>query len=103
METQVYRLTPEAGKYYETAEYTRRKGRWPNVVYYTTNKMQYVGKFVKHLQFGYHDSAIHIDIFDNNGEEIQLHYTYEGTTSFREVEKVEIIIDVLDIPPIPPI
>jgi len=88
-ETQVFRTSPIAGKYYETAELTRTEGEWPNNLHFTTNKMRYVGKFVQHLQFGYGEGATHIDIFDDNGIEVKVYYSYEGNTSFREVAERE--------------
>jgi len=87
IETEVYRITPEKGKYYETAIYTRKVGRWPNEKYYTTKPLRYVGEFIKHHQTGYGDGAQHWDIYMNNGKEERVDYEYEGTTCFREVSK----------------
>ena len=84
-ETEVFRLSPEKDKYYDTCTYTRRTGKYPNEKYYSTNKRRYVGKFIRHVSYGYHDNATHIDIFDNDGIEEQVYYTYEGTTCFIEV------------------
>lgn len=84
-EIEVFRLTPIPGKYYETALHTRSVGRYPDTKYYTTNIPIYVGKFIKHISTGYGDSAQHYDIFNDNGKEIIVQYTYEGTTCFREV------------------
>jgi hypothetical protein len=84
-EVEVFRISPIKEKYYETAEFTRKEGIWPKERYYTTNPPKYVGKFIKHLRFGDRDGATHIDIFDDNGKEIEVYYSYEGRTSFREV------------------
>lgn len=84
-EVEVFRLTPQEGKYYQTAEWTRCEGNWPNVKYYSTNKLKYVGKFIRHESMGYRDNASHWDIFDNNGVEEIVNYTYEGTTSFVDI------------------
>lgn len=81
-EVQVFRLTLITGTYYKTAEYTRKEGIWPNETYYTTNELRYVGKFINHVEIGYGDGATHFDIFDNDGEEIRVYYSYEGTTCF---------------------
>jgi hypothetical protein len=81
---EVFRLTPEKDKYYETALYTMKKGEWPHETYYTTQPLVYVGKFVKHISIGYRDNAEHWDVFDKDGEEVLVKYTYEGTTCFRE-------------------
>lgn len=84
-EIEVYRLTPEVGKYYKTAEYTRKTGRYPNEKYFTTNTPKYVGKFVKTEQYGFGDGAKAYSVFNNNGNLETVAYTYEGTTCFREV------------------
>jgi len=86
-EIEIFRLKPEEGKYYETAEYTRCVGRWPNEKYYTSNNLRYVGKFIKHESSGYGDAASHRGVFLINGNKEIVNYTYEGTTSFREVIK----------------
>ena len=90
-EIEVFRLTPEEGKYYQTTTWTRSTGRWPNNKYYSTNELQYVGKFIRHESYGFHDNAKHWDIFDNNGIEIIVNYTYEGTTSFVEFKQKNIL------------
>jgi hypothetical protein len=81
---EVYRLTPEVGKKYETAEYTMCKGTWPNQTYYA-DKVEYVGEFIRHTSEGYRDNAIHWDTFLLNGSHIRVFYTYQGTTCYREV------------------
>ena len=81
---QVFRLTPEVNKYYMTTTWTEREGKWPNEKYYSTNEIKYVGRFLRHVSHGYRDNASHMDIFDNNGVEEIVNYTYEGTTSFIE-------------------
>jgi hypothetical protein len=86
-EIEVYRNEPEEGKYYYTTTLTRRAGNFPNQRFYTTNELVYVGKFIKHYKYGYHDNAVHWDIFDKNGTEIKVNYTYEGTTCFLETTK----------------
>ena len=95
-EIEVFRISPEPGYYYETTEFTRSQGSFQekNERFYTTNPMRYVGKFVKHLCFGYGDGATHIDIFDDNGKEIQVYYSYDCTTSFRKVEPRGLISEV---------
>jgi hypothetical protein len=84
---QVYRISPAINRFYETALYTHKEGKWPNEEYYTTNKPTYVGKFIEHKQYGYGDGAIHVGIFlnDRNRQYVIVQYTYEGTTCFREV------------------
>ena len=86
-EFEVYRLSPEEGKYYETATYTRKTGlyRLKNEKYYTTNPLKYVGLFIKTERTGYGDNGQVCSIFDNYGEEVRVDYTYEGTTCFVEI------------------
>ena len=86
-EVQVFRLTPQEGKHYQTTLWTRRVGNWPDEKYYSTNELKYVGKFIRHESVGYRDNAQHWDIFDNDGKEEIVNYTYEGTTSFVEIIK----------------
>jgi len=87
-EIEIFRISLKPGHYYETAEFTRSEGRYPNEKYYTKNTPKYVGKFIKHQQYGYGDGATHIDIFDDNGKEIQVYYSYDCTTSFREIQPI---------------
>ena len=84
-EIEVYRITPEVGKCYETAEYTRKTGKYPNEKYFTMNTPKYVGKFVKTEQYGMGDGAKIFSVFNDNGNLKTVAYTYEGTTCFREV------------------
>lgn len=82
---EIYRLTPVVGKIYETAEYTKREGKYPKERYFTDKPLIMAGKFIKHVKTGYGDYAKHYDIFDLNGKEKIVNYTYEGTTCFKEV------------------
>jgi len=90
-EVEVFRISPEPGYYYETAEYTRSEGTYKekNERFYTKNPI-YVGKFIRHEIYGYGDGATHIDIFEDNGKEIQVKHSYNCKTSFRKVLKREI-------------
>lgn len=87
-EVEVFRLTPKEGKYYETAEATRRIGDWDSMRYFTTNPVRYMGKFIRHERTGYHDASRSWAYFeDDNGNIINIEYSYEGNTCFREVNK----------------
>jgi len=87
-EVEVFRLTPKEGKYYETAEATRRTGNWDSMRYFTTNPVRYMGKFLYHERTGYHDASRSWAYFeDDNGKIINIEYSYEGNTCFREVIK----------------
>jgi len=85
-EVEMYRIHLEPGKYYETAECTRKTGKGGDGVerYYTTNPPRYVGKFIKTERSGFGDGMRVWSIFDNNGEEVEVDYSYEGNTCFRE-------------------
>jgi hypothetical protein len=100
-EIEVYRMTPTLGKFYEHAEYTRRQGRWPNEHYFVNKPPKYVGEFVRFVEGGYGDNGWRIDYFkDENGNEIAVNYTYEGTTCFREVCPIlskEILDDIKNV------
>lgn len=88
-EIEVFRLTPKLGKYYETVLLTRREGRFPDEKYYTIHTPQYVGKFVVQMRSGYGDGVQVVDIFENEkGEKVNVYYTYEGTTAYREVKEL---------------
>ena len=85
-EVEVFRLTPEVGKCYKHAEYTREIGRYPNARYFFMGQPRYVGKFVKELRYGgYGDGQTIIAVFNDNGVENRVNYSYEGRTSFVEV------------------
>ena len=85
-EIEVYRCKLEVGKYYETAHYTKKTGTWGqrNEKYFTTNKLIYVGKYVKTERSGWGDGGRVWEVFDDNGEKKIVEYNYEGTTCFRE-------------------
>ena len=86
-EIEVFRLIPKLNKYYETALLTRKEGKYPNEKYYTTNTPRYVGKFIVQIRLGFGDGVQVTDIFENeNNDKVNVYYTYEGTTAFREVK-----------------
>ena len=63
---EVYRIKPELDKYYETVEYTRKEGKWPDEKYYTIIKPLYVGKFLNETISGYGDNKIVCYHFEND-------------------------------------
>lgn len=86
-ETEVFRCSPEEGKYYCTAVYTRKMGTYAlkNEHYYAkTDTLKYVGQFIQTCRSGYGDGGQVWSIFDHYGEEVRVDYTYEGTTCFVE-------------------
>lgn len=92
-EVEVFRFTPEIGRYYETAEYTRReKNHIMKTSRYFAKKedVKYVGKCIEHCSEGYGDNAEYWDLFENDeGVVIRVEYSYEGFTSFREVQSIQ--------------
>lgn len=85
---EVYRINPEPGKYYETVEYTRKEGKWPDEKYYTIIKPLYVGKYLNKTEGGYGDNKIICHHFYNDIKDCNnnVYLNYEGTTSFLEVD-----------------
>ena len=84
--TEVFRLTPEVGHCYEYAEATRKQGKNPNVQYFTTNPLRYVGGFVRSVRGGNSEYGGFCAYFlDNHGKEQRVDYSYDGNTCFREV------------------
>lgn len=105
-ETEVFRLTPIIGKFYEHADCTRREGRWPNEKYFVNKPTKYVGEFVRFVEGGYGDNRWRTDYFrDENGKIVDVPYKYEGTTCFREVAQKlpkAILDDIKNtVPPLP--
>jgi hypothetical protein len=92
-ETEVFSLTLKVGKCYEYAEATREgRGSEGTMRYFTTNPMQYVGRFVRTEQTEEENGGQLRSIFiDNNGMEHRVYYPYGGNTPyggtpcFREV------------------
>ena len=83
---EMFRITPELNKCYKYAEYKIKIGKWPNERYYVITLPTYVGKFIRREEGGFGDSSWRRDYFqDENGIETIINYSYEGTTSFREV------------------
>lgn len=91
-EVEVFRLTPELGKCYSTAEYTRKTGIYyndevhigPDSQFFTTKPLRYVGRFLRTERYGSGDGRTTTSFFDDNGTINRVDYTYEGTTSFVE-------------------
>jgi hypothetical protein len=70
------------GKCYEHIEATRSVGDYE---YYSTDQPKYVGKYVRTERYGWGDAEKSIAIFDDNGKENRVNYSYEGNTCFKEV------------------
>jgi len=86
-ETEVFRLTKfEVGAFYSFAIYTRKEGLYPCEKYFTSNEVELVGKYVRSERWGFNDGSGGAEIFDNNGTEVRIVYTYEGTTCFIEIK-----------------
>ena len=87
-EVEVFRITPEVGKCYEHIEATRsvEAKQGPDHRYFSTKQRSYVGKFVKNVKEGSGNGIEHFAIFDDNGKENKIQYSYKGFTCFIEVE-----------------
>ena len=86
IEIEVFRISElDTNKCYEFALHTRTEGQWPNQTYYTTNELQYVGKYVSTTINGYRDGATFTLSFDNQGKPLNISLDYEGKSCFREV------------------
>jgi len=87
-EVQVYSFIDfDTEKYYFFALKTKTVGFWPNEKHYTTNPLQYVGRYVRTVHSGgiWGDGRSSTYIFDNNGEEVSIEPDYHGRTCFIEV------------------
>lgn len=83
-EIEVFRIILKEGKCYEYIEATRKHSHFDT--YYSTNKYKYVGKFVKTQRFGTGNGSGVTEIFDNNGEKVEVKLSYEGMSCFKEVD-----------------
>ena len=54
-------------KCYEFAYKTSTSGIWPNAIHFTTNPMQYVGRYVRSNRWGHGDESGGAEVFNNNG------------------------------------
>ena len=86
-EVEVSLIKLEPGKCYEHIEITRRAydNKEGAFKYYSTNKAEYVGKFVNKVEDGYGDSLKVFAYFDDNETKKQVPYSQQGTTFFKEV------------------
>ena len=61
-EVEVFRLTKfDKNKCYEYALKTRSEGTYPNNKYYTTNSLQYLGKYTHSESWGFGDIEIEFE------------------------------------------
>lgn len=82
---EVFRLTTKIGKKYKYAEYTQKTG-YPNEKYFA-EKVRDVGTLVEIKEGGFADDRWRIDIFDKDGELIEVVYSYEGRTCFIAMDE----------------
>jgi hypothetical protein len=86
------------GECYSVAFYTRKIDFGRDIRYYTTNKLRYVGKFVRYGQYNNGYGALYA-IFDDNGKEIKI--SIQEKTAFskedcRRVIRPEIREELVD-------
>jgi hypothetical protein len=83
MEIEVFRISPENGKYYKHGLCTRREGHYPNTRYYTLiGNVRNVGKHTSSERWGYGDNSGGAEYFSNGDEINRVVYEYDGTTCF---------------------
>ena len=86
-EIEVFRLTPTKNKTYFYAEATRKTGTYPNIKYYTSNNLKYVGEYIQDYRTNTGDGGYFWAIFKDGDVENRVDYSYEGNTCF--IEKTE--------------
>ncbi len=93
-EIEVFRITPRVGLCYQHVEATRSVylGRGEHK-YFSINEPRYVGKFVREVRTGWGDGGSTTAIFDDNGKENRVEYSYEGNTCFIEIPCINKVIN----------
>ena len=86
-EIEVFRLTPIKDKSYFYAEATRKTGIYPNIKYYTNNKLKYVGQYIRDYRTNTGDGGYFWAIFKDGDVENRVDYSYEGNTCFIELDE----------------
>jgi|LauGreStaDraftv2_3_1035109.scaffolds.fasta_scaffold411808_1 hypothetical protein len=85
-EVEVFRWSEfDKNKCYGFALKTRTEGKYPTQKYYTTNTIQYLGKYVNSERWGFGDNHGGAENFENNGVKHRVVYDYEGRTCFKEI------------------
>ena len=86
-EIEVFRITPIKDKNYFYAEATRKTGTFQSgMKYYTTNKLKYVGTFIRDYRTNTGDGGYFWAIFKDGNVENRVDYSYEGNTCFIELD-----------------
>jgi hypothetical protein len=75
----------DTSKYYEHYLKTRSDMTSSNKKYYSTNPLQYLGKFVDYQEYGHGDNHTAFLTFNDNGKINTIFLDYEGNSCFREV------------------
>ena len=90
---EVFRDSPQVGKFYETARFTYTIGSYYDlqnpIRWFTKNPVIYVGKYLRCEEKGYGDGCDRRYIFEaDDGKEVAVvSDTIDFTTCFREVHK----------------
>jgi hypothetical protein len=85
-EVEVFRtFNFDTNKCYEFALATRTEGRYPNKKYYSTNPLQYLGKYTHSERWGVGDSSGGATNFINNNKKTRILHEYDESDCFREV------------------
>jgi hypothetical protein len=88
---EVFRITPEVGKCYYTVEATESQylGNG-NFKYFTTNSYIFCGKYLRTERYGFGDGQEVVSIFEKDGKEFRVEYSYEGFTCFKLADDVSV-------------
>jgi hypothetical protein len=87
-EVEVFHLTDtefDRDKCYAFALKTRTEGKSPNAKHFSTNPLQYLGKYKKSDRWVAGNGSGGAEFFDDNGKENRIELDYGGKTCFREV------------------
>jgi hypothetical protein len=83
-EIEVFRINPQVGRCYQHIEATRSQSNGLGFFsFFSTNQPRYVGKYIREESGG--EGGEIQDIFDDNGTENRVNYSYQGNTCFIEV------------------
>ena len=91
VETEVFHLTEiDKTKYYSFALKTKTVGEYPNQRYFTTNPLQYLGRYIYSEEWEWSGEWYSVaENFDDNGQKNRVVYDYEGNTCFVEVDPLD--------------
>lgn len=86
---EVFRLTEfDTCACYEYTDETTCEGKWPDLKYYSTKPLQYLGHYTHSERWGVGENRGGAENFVNmEGITIRIEYDYAGMTCFRKLNK----------------